>query len=129
MQKRTRLPQARREHPSLTLRTSAIMTRKKAAPPPAGTETIAIDPSEPVRMKDLGGANSDRWNGRLINDLAAAIPGGLAPEQVRNFVPNLPVLSQLLRRAVQPVIACCCRQECAVGAPQVRWRIRAPWRP
>lgn len=56
------------------------MSRTKATMPPTRTETIPIDPSEPVRMKD-GGANSDRWNGRLINDLVAAIPGGTAPEQ------------------------------------------------
>ena len=57
------------------------MSRKKAAAPPTGTETIAIDLSEPVHVKDVGGANSDRWNGRLINNLISAIPGGLVPDQ------------------------------------------------
>ena len=53
------------------------MSRKKAAAPPPGPGTIIIDPTEPVRMKDLGGANSDHWNGHLINKLVAALPGGL----------------------------------------------------
>lgn len=91
------------------------MTRKKAAPTPAGTETIAIDPSEPVHMKDLGGANSDRWNGRLINDLVAAIPGGLAPEQ-RNHIAQAVITGQMALTPADPAEAMLSAQMIAANA-------------
>jgi hypothetical protein len=45
-------------------------------------------------MKRFGGADSDPWNQRLLGQLTAALPGGLAPEQ-RLEVANAVVGGQL----------------------------------
>jgi len=106
---------------------AAFMSRTKAAAPPTGTETIAIDPSEPVHMKDLGGANSDRWNGRLINDLISAIPGGLAPEQ-RNHIAQAVITGQMAITAADPVEAMLAAQMIAANAASLDLYRRA-WVP
>ena len=111
------------EHLSLALPTSASMTKKKAATTPAGPETIAIDPSEPVHMKDLGGADSDRWNGRLIT----AIPGSHAPDQ-RNHIAQAVITGQMALKLTDPVEAMLSAQMIAANAASLDLYRRA-WIP
>ncbi len=103
------------------------MTRKKAVTPPAGTGTIAIDPSEPVRMKDLGGANSDRWNGRLISSLVAALPGGTAPDQ-HNRIAQAVITGQMSLTPADPLEAMLAAQMIAANATSLDLYRRA-WIP
>ncbi|MFL5162019.1 MAG: hypothetical protein ACJ8CZ_06170, partial [Microvirga sp.] len=85
------------------------------ATPPTGPETIAIDPSEPVHMKDLGGADSDRWNGHLISSLVAAIPGSHAPDQ-RNHIAQAVITGQMALKLTDPVEAMLSAQMIAANA-------------
>src|SRR3954471_659676 len=103
------------------------MTRKKAATSPTEPGTINIDPTEPVHMKDLGGANSDRWNGRLINSVIAAIPGGLAPEQ-RTAIAQAVITGQMALTPSDPVEAMLAAQMIAANAASLDLYRRA-WIP
>src|SRR5215203_6081518 len=103
---------------------AAFMSRTKAAAPPTGTETIAIDPSEPVHMKDLGGADSDRWNGHLISSLVAAIPGGTAPDQ-RNHIAQAVITGQMAITPADPVEAMLAAQIIAAHESALEMRKRA----
>jgi hypothetical protein len=103
------------------------MSRTKAAKPPTGPETITIDRTEPVHMKDLGGANSDRWNGRLISTLTAAIPGGLAPEQ-RTPIAQAVITGQTALTPADPVEAMLGAQMIAANAASLDLYRRA-WIP
>jgi hypothetical protein len=55
-------------------------------------------------MKDIGGADSNRWNCHLINRLLAALPGGMDREE-RTALANVAVGGQLAMKPADPVEA------------------------
>ena len=63
----------------------------------------------------LGGANSDRWNGRLISSLVAAIPGSHAPDQ-RNHIAQAVITAQMALKLTDPVEAMLSAQIIAANA-------------
>src|SRR4051812_25927653 len=53
---------------------------RKAPAAPKDPETVTLNP-EPGRMRDFGGAQSDRWNAHLMGKLVAALPGYHNPDK------------------------------------------------
>jgi hypothetical protein len=75
-------------------------------------------------MKDLGGANSDRWNGHLISNLVAAIPGGTAPDQ-HNRIAQAVITGQMALKPADPVEAMLAAQMIAAHESALEMRRRA----
>lgn len=67
---------------------------------------VAINPAEHEhgQMRDLGGAESDRWNQHLLGKLVAAFPNGLKPDRCNEIV-NAVLGAQLGIKPADPVEA------------------------
>ena len=75
-------------------------------------------------MKDLGGANSDRWNGHLLNKLIGALPGGLASNQ-HTRIAQAVITGQMALAPADPVEAMLAAQMIAAHESALEMRRRA----